>query len=334
MPNQRDLLKPVLTADLTGQIVCVTGANTGLGLEAAKHFARMNPQRLILTSRDEKKGTDALKKLVEQTGFKRAEVWRLDLNSLSSVQQFADKAAKLDRLDHLVANAGVASNDFNLTDDGWEAGLQVNNLSQELLALLLLPKMLETARLFSVVPRLVVVSSGAHRSITELEPELANSTNIHQTLSSKEYCSLPGKMDMRYPITKLFNIFFARALSAHLPPSLLVVSLSPGFCFSELRRNVTAEQLVEFEAMDREFGLTAEEGSRHIVYGVTAGHGNAEEEVKLKGKYLSCSQVTDESDFSLSDAGYQMQSRIWNETLQILSNVDLRVGAIAKECLI
>ncbi|KAJ7599315.1 hypothetical protein C8J56DRAFT_771070 [Mycena floridula] len=334
MTVQRSLVKPVLTADLTGQIVCVTGANTGLGFEAAKHFARMNPQKLILTSRDEKKGNDALQKLVEETNFQRAEVWLLDLNSFSSVQQFADKAAKLERLDYLVANAGMASHEYNLTGNGWEAGLQVNNLSQELLALLLLPKMQETAKRFSIVPRLVVVSSDVHFFIAGPEPELMNATNIHEKLSSKEYCSLPEKMDMRYPITKLFNVFFVRALSSHLPPSLVVVGLSPGFCHSELRRDASAEKIAQFEAMDRAFGLTAEEGGRHIVYGVTVGHGNTEEEEKLKGKYISSSQIIEESDFCLSDAGYEMQNRLWDETLEILSKVDPRVGAIAKEYLI
>ncbi len=50
----------VITADLSGKTLVLIGANTGLGFEAAKHFARMNPARLVLTARDEVKGKKAL----------------------------------------------------------------------------------------------------------------------------------------------------------------------------------------------------------------------------------------------------------------------------------
>ena len=39
----------------------ILGANTGLGFEAAKHLATMNPAKLIMTSRDKAKGDAALK---------------------------------------------------------------------------------------------------------------------------------------------------------------------------------------------------------------------------------------------------------------------------------
>jgi retinol dehydrogenase-12 len=53
-------LPPVHTVDLTGQTVVVTGSNVGLGLEAAKHLARMNPAHLIMAVRTKSKGDAAL----------------------------------------------------------------------------------------------------------------------------------------------------------------------------------------------------------------------------------------------------------------------------------
>lgn len=51
---------PVVTANLAEKTVVVTGANTGLGFEASKHFARMNPGKLILACRNQQKGEAAL----------------------------------------------------------------------------------------------------------------------------------------------------------------------------------------------------------------------------------------------------------------------------------
>ena len=53
-----------LKVDLSGKTVIVLGSNIGLGFEAAKHFARMNPERLILAVRSEEKGKAALEREV------------------------------------------------------------------------------------------------------------------------------------------------------------------------------------------------------------------------------------------------------------------------------
>jgi NAD(P)-dependent dehydrogenase (short-subunit alcohol dehydrogenase family) len=52
---------PVVKADLAGKTICVVGANTGLGFEATKQFAAMNPERIILACRSEARGQAAVK---------------------------------------------------------------------------------------------------------------------------------------------------------------------------------------------------------------------------------------------------------------------------------
>ncbi|KAK6397943.1 hypothetical protein LTR95_019486, partial [Oleoguttula sp. CCFEE 5521] len=68
--------------DCTGRTIIVTGANTGLGKEAARHIVRLNADRVIITARDASKGAAAVKDLEQTTGRKGViEVWDLDLAS-------------------------------------------------------------------------------------------------------------------------------------------------------------------------------------------------------------------------------------------------------------
>ena len=95
--------------DLSGQTILIVGANTGLGLEAAKHLARMDPGKLIVACRSLKKGEDAAKGMFsasypipwlmsarlyridieKATGFGRTTGYAVDLSVFSSVNAFA-----------------------------------------------------------------------------------------------------------------------------------------------------------------------------------------------------------------------------------------------------
>jgi len=56
--------KPLYTADLAGKTVMVIGANTGIGIEAAKHFA----ERVIITCRDDEKCSIAVESIKKESG--------------------------------------------------------------------------------------------------------------------------------------------------------------------------------------------------------------------------------------------------------------------------
>ena len=138
--DQRTPVPPVVHADIKGQTIVVTGANAGLGFEAAKHFALQKPGRLILACRSEEKGTAAVARkppmlfylpfrltdvrllgIKEETSLENVEMWPLDLAKFSSVTSFADRFEKDGgRLDVLVANAAVSPSTCRRTPDGWE----------------------------------------------------------------------------------------------------------------------------------------------------------------------------------------------------------------------
>jgi NAD(P)-dependent dehydrogenase (short-subunit alcohol dehydrogenase family) len=135
--------------DLAGQTVIVTGASSGIGLEAAKAFTA-HGARVILAVRDEARGGRAAAAL---PGPGANEVRLLDLASLDSVRAFArDWSGPVDLL---VNNAGVMIPPLSRTADGFELQFGTNHLGHFALTNLLLP---------NITGRVVTVSSGAHRS--------------------------------------------------------------------------------------------------------------------------------------------------------------------------
>ena len=162
MYSQFFFTPPYPTNDFAGQTIIVTGANTGLGLEAARHLVRLNAEKVILAVRNIQKG-EAAKKSIEGSEKKTgvAEVWELDLANHQSVQRFAKRAEGLKRLDAVSENAAIYTFQFTIVD-GNESTMTVNVINTFLLALLLLPKMRETAVKFNVVPRISLVASFVH----------------------------------------------------------------------------------------------------------------------------------------------------------------------------
>ena len=101
---------PVPSTDCTGKTIIVTGANVGLGKEAARHYVRLNSEKVILACRSLEKG-EAAKQEIEGTTKRTGvvEVWQLDLGSYESVKEFAERAKSLRRLDSIVENAGIST---------------------------------------------------------------------------------------------------------------------------------------------------------------------------------------------------------------------------------
>ncbi|KAK7045047.1 hypothetical protein R3P38DRAFT_2882282 [Favolaschia claudopus] len=324
---------PVLQKDLNGQTVIVLGASTGLGFEAAKHFASMKPGRLILCCRSQSRGQTALEKIIEATGCAVAELWIIDLGDFTSVGQFITKFEQDGgRLDILVANAAVYADKYEPTNDGWETAFQISNLSSPLVILRLLPIMLRTAREYSTSPRLVVVSSETHYFYTP-NKKLQEDPELLATVGSAEYCS-PTNMMFRYVLTKLLNILFVRALTARLPPStpIIVNSVNPGLCHSELTRTMTGILAFFDRLTNWIFAYSTEVGSRHLVWAALADATEVQPE-SLRGAYIHGQKVTEPSDFVISVEGEKMQNRIWDELISILAKVDPRVTETVNECL-
>ena len=148
-----------------GKTALITGANSGIGYQAALELAR-HGAHVLLGCRNEAKGRAALERLLREARGTNAEgasaeVVQLDMASLASIRAFA--AAFLGRgiaLDLLINNAGVmALPKRELTEDGFERQFGTNHLGHFALTGLLLP-----ALLAAPAPRVVTVASLAHRT--------------------------------------------------------------------------------------------------------------------------------------------------------------------------
>lgn len=138
--------------DLTGRTAVVTGANGGLGLETARALAGAGAH-VVMAARNPEKTAGARESILGSHPGASLEAVPLDLGSLASVREAADRIlAGHERIDILVNNAGVMAVPERRTEDGFEMQLGVNHLGHFALTAHLLPALLraDAARVVSV----------------------------------------------------------------------------------------------------------------------------------------------------------------------------------------
>lgn len=178
------------TQSFASQTIIVTGSNSGLGLEAARHIYRLKCARLILAVRSVSRGETAKEEIVRSVKNRNdahaIEVWPVDFASTESVLAFAERVkSELPRVDVLLQSAGVHNNTFELSE-GFEQTIQVNVVNTLLLTMSLLPKLRETKAKFpDSSPHVAIVTSEAHRLAKF--PEI-NAPDIYAQLNNgKDY---------------------------------------------------------------------------------------------------------------------------------------------------
>jgi NAD(P)-dependent dehydrogenase (short-subunit alcohol dehydrogenase family) len=141
-----------------GRVFVVTGANSGIGLEAARVLADRGA-RVVMACRNLEKAERAADDIRRDHPSADLEVRALDLADLSSVRAFAEGVLEAhERIDVLVNNAGVMAIPRRETADGFEMQLGTNHLGHFALTALLLPRLIEQGG-----TRVVTVSSTAHK---------------------------------------------------------------------------------------------------------------------------------------------------------------------------
>jgi NAD(P)-dependent dehydrogenase (short-subunit alcohol dehydrogenase family) len=161
----------------SGQVILVTGGNSGLGLAAAIHYVQRGASTVIITTRNAARGAEARETIESLTGKKGVvQVRILDINTFASVKDFVDSLKRdVKSIDIVLLNAGCVEFTYTKSPDGWETDLQINTLSTTLLSLLLIPWMRSIQR---GIQHLTIVGSSSHREVDIL----ASSFPKHQVL--------------------------------------------------------------------------------------------------------------------------------------------------------
>ena len=229
--DRQFISEPVVpTSSFNGQTIIVTGANSGLGLEASRMLIKLGALRVILACRNLDKGKTAAKDIQTTTGCSNEtlDVWSLDMSNYASVLSFADRAkSELPRLDAMILNAGLYVHKYRL-QEGNEEIINTNVISTALLAFLLHPKLQQTATQYHISTHLTITGSELYEVAKFKEAKVPN-RQIFETLNDEEVFD-KNKYD-RYNVSKLLVMFVLKELSALAPvekTGVVVDVVAPG----------------------------------------------------------------------------------------------------------
>lgn len=224
--------------NLAGKTIVVTGASSGIGLEAARIFAN-NGARVIAAVRNQGKAAKAI-------DF-QAEIANLDLSDLASVRAFASSLPG--PIDVLVNNAGVMAIPLARTKDGFEMQIGTNHLGHFALTNLLLPR---------ITDRVVTVSSTAHRMGKIRFDDLNWNKGYQKWLA--------------YGQSKLANLLFTSELQRRLTAvgsHLRAFAVHPGYANTDLQKSGNEEMKFLVGLANKFMAQTPFMGSLPTVYAAT-----------------------------------------------------------------
>jgi len=203
--------------DLTGKLYIITGGNSGIGLEAAKHLGKAGGD-IVLACRSLDKAEDAANEL---RGIVRGsvDVVQLNLGDMTSVRAAAKEIrSKHGKIDALINNAGVMQTPQQKTADGFEMQFGTNHLGHFLWTGLLID-LVEVAE-----GRVVTLSSIAH---------LSGTINFDDLMGEKSYAPMRA-----YTQSKGANLMFALDLDRKLLAAgkkAISIGCHPGYSNTNLQ---------------------------------------------------------------------------------------------------
>jgi len=124
----------------------------------------------------------------------------------------------------------------------------------------------------------------------------------------------------RYNVSKLIEIFVCRYWASESGPMgpnypVTVNTINPGFCHSNLTREVEGAAAYFFTFFKFLFARSSEVGSKTLVHATVAGE-------ETHGKYLSECKVIETAPITQGEKGMLLGKRVWDELREILEEIE------------
>ncbi|KAI0387565.1 NAD(P)-binding protein [Hypomontagnella monticulosa] len=309
---------PVRDVDLKGKTAIVTGSNGGIGFECARQLLDLGLSKLIIAVRDESKGYEASTKLSSgrQLEDGTIEVWNLDLLSYDSITTFAERAKTLERLDIAVLNAGILKQKYKAAQasiaTSHEETIQVNVLSNTLLAILLLP---------SLKPRSPSDTPG-HLAVVSSDVASWGKVTVKDGQPLLPGLDKPESFDGfgRYCTSKLLGQLLTSELAKRVPSSVAIITMpNPGLVYGTHLGDLPGFNVADLIGgiMKRIIGRSAPVGTRTIVAGAVKFDAEAH------GQYVEDCKLEPLAPIAYKPEGDRLAKLLWDETMTELSFAQL-----------
>ena len=215
--------------DMSGKVIIITGANSGIGYESARELTRKGAE-VIFASRDQVKAKDAMARIGNENTDARMKFIELDLASLDSIRKFTEEfKSAYPKLDILLNNAGIMMVPYGKTKDGFERTIGTNHLGHFALTGLLMDRLSTTPG-----ARVVNVASNAH---------YAGEMDFENLLFEDEHEYTPMKA---YGRSKLANLLFTYELQRRFQSSgldVIALAAHPGISATNLANHLVFKQI-------------------------------------------------------------------------------------------
>lgn len=278
---------------MTGKVVVITGATSGIGAVAAERLAATGA-RVIAVARSRDRGEAILARLREVAPGVAHQVYYADLSRIAETKKVASEIAAAEpKVDVLINNAGALFGKRELTPDGFELTFATNHLSYFVFTGIL------RERLIAAAPaRIVNTSSEAHRGVK---------IDLDDLQFARGFSGLTA-----YRRSKLCNVLFTRELARRLAGTGVTANaLHPGFVNTRFGDAAKGPWRFIFGAL-KNFAISPEKGAETIVF-----LASAHEVAGTTGKYFYQCREKVPSKEAQDDAA---AGRLWDESSKCSSN--------------